>query len=435
MDIKIPIYALFPFFLMLSAIAFLPLIASHFWEKNRYKFLIAMLLGVPTAIWLIYAGFYDHLFHTLAFDYIPFIILIGSLFVITGGIYLEGDLGSKPSMNVRFLSVGAILASFMGTTGAAMLLIRPLIRTNAKREFKTHTILFFIAVVANCGGLLTPLGDPPLFMMYLRGTPFDWFFGFFKEWLICNGAIITIYYFIDNYFWKKEKPENIAIDKTHHKPLNIIGKRNFTWLFGVVFAVAIINPNNFSFIKTAHISSYTREIVIILMATLSMINTKRFIRVANNFKWDPVKEVALLFFGIFITMVPCMLYLESNASKLGASSPIAFYYVSGLLSSFLDNTPTAVTFYSLAKGLVDLNPEYLLHDFVAGIPEMFMYAICTGAVFFGAMTYIGNGPNFMVKAIAENNKIEMPNFFAYMYKFSLIILLPVLILIQLLFIW
>ena len=155
------------------------------------------------------------------------------------------------------------------------------------------------------------------------------------------------------------------------------------------------------------------------MAVLSMINTKRFIRVANNFKWDPVKEVALLFFGIFITMVPCMLYLESNASKLGASSPIAFYYVSGFLSSFL----------------VDLNPEYLLHNFGAGIPEMFMYAICTGAVFFGAMTYIGNGPNFMVKAIAENNKIEMPNFFAYMYKFSLIVLLPVLILIQLLFIW
>ncbi len=435
MNNEIPIYAMIPFILMLGAIAALPLFASHFWEKNKNKLIVSLILGIPTVIWLLTSGYSIELEHSIVFDYIPFIILLGSLFVITGGIYLEGDLEAKPSMNVKFLGIGAILASLMGTTGAAMLLIRPLIKTNSERKYKVHTILFFIGIVANCGGLLTPLGDPPLFMMYLRGVPFEWFLSLSKEWFVCNAILLGIYYFVDLHFWKKEKPEDIAFDHTNIKPLKIRGGLNFVWLIGVVLAVAIINPNNFSFIKVGTLSSFIREAIIALMAVFSISFTKKTVRKSNNFNWEPIEEVAFLFLGIFITMVPCLLYLEMNAEKLGVSSPIMFYYFSGSLSSFLDNTPTAVTFYSLAKGLVEINPAILAGKVVAGIPEAFMYAICTGSVFFGSMTYIGNGPNFMVKAIAESNDIKMPDFFAYMYKFSLIILLPIFILIQLLFIW
>ncbi len=435
MNYEIPIYAMIPFILMLGAIAALPLFANHFWEKNKNKLIVSLILGIPTAVWLLSSGYSVELEHSIVFDYIPFIILLGSLFVITGGIYLEGDLEAKPSMNLKFLGIGAILASFMGTTGAAMLLIRPLIKTNSERKFKVHTILFFIAIVANCGGLLTPLGDPPLFMMYLRGAPFEWFFSLFREWFVCNAILLLVYYFVDLHFWKKEKPEDISFDHTNIKPLKIYGGLNFIWLIGVVLAVAIINPNNFSFIKTGHLSSFIREAVIALMAVFSISFTKKSVRKSNNFNWEPIEEVAFLFLGIFITMVPCLLFLEMNAEKLGVSTPVMFYYFSGSLSSFLDNTPTAVTFYSLAKGLVEMDPGILLGNAVAGIPEAFMYAICIGSVFFGSMTYIGNGPNFMVKAIAESNNIKMPDFFAYMYKFTLILLLPIFILIQLLFIW
>jgi Na+/H+ antiporter NhaD/arsenite permease-like protein len=362
---------------------------------------------------------------TLVFDYIPFIILLGALFTITGGIHLSGDIEAKPSINTLFLGTGAVFASFMGTTGAAMLLIRPVIQTNRERNFKVHTILFFIGIVANCGGLLTPLGDPPLFMMYLRGAPFTWFFKLFIEWFIANGLLLIIYFFVDSYFYKKEHLEAIVKDKAEVKPLRISGKINFIWLAGVVLAVAFLNEQYLHFIKTNHYYKFIREAVILLLALLSLKFTLRHTRIANNFTWSPIIEVAYLFLGIFITMVPCLLYLESNAKSLGVSSPVQFYYFTGILSSFLDNTPTAVTFHSLALGL-GLNVPGL----IAGIPEELLKAICTGAVFFGSMTYIGNGPNFMVKAVAEENNIMMPDFFSYMVKFSLIILLPVFVIVQ-----
>ena len=317
----------------------------------------------------------------------------------------------------------------MGTTGAAMLLIRPVIYTNKERKFKVHTILFFIGIVANCGGLLTPLGDPPLFMMYLRGASFSWFFKLFIEWLFTNGALLVIYYFVDSYYHKKEPATAIFRDKTQIKPIKIQGTQNLIFLAGVVLAVAFLNDHYLAFIRHNEYFKFIREIVIVALAYLSILFTPHMTRVSNNFTWEPIKEVAYLFLGIFITMVPCILYLESNAKQLGVQTPTQFYYYTGLLSSFLDNTPTAVTFHSLALGLGEQ-----VGAMAAGIPEILLRAISIGAVFFGSMTYIGNGPNFMVKAVAEENNIKMPDFFSYMFKFSLIVLLPIFIIVELLFI-
>jgi len=425
--VNIPLITLLPFMLMLLSIALFPLFWNHFWEKNKNKLIIAIILSIPVIIYLLSGGFSHKLIDSLVFDYIPFIILLGALFTITGGIFLTGDIEAKPSINTLFLGAGAVFASFMGTTGAAMLLIRPVIQTNKERQFKVHTILFFIGIVANCGGLLTPLGDPPLFMMYLRGAPFTWFFNLFIEWIIVNGLLLLIYFFVDNYYYKKEPVKAIIVDKIQIQPLKIFGKINFIWLAGVVLAVAFLNEQYLPFIKENHYYKFVREGVILILALLSLKFTPKETRTANNFTWGPIEEVAFLFLGIFITMVPCLLYLESNAKNLGITSPVQFYYYTGVLSSFLDNTPTAVTFHSLALGLGNVSP-----DLISGIPENLLKAICVAAVFFGSMTYIGNGPNFMVKAVAEENNIKMPDFFSYMIKFSLIILLPIFIIVQLL---
>ena len=425
--VNIPIITLLPFVLMLLSIAVFPLFWNHFWEKNKNKLVIAIILSIPVIIYLISGGLSHRLVETMVFDYIPFIILLGALFTITGGIFLTGDIEAKPSINTLFLGVGALFASFMGTTGAAMLLIRPLIQTNRERQFKVHTILFFIGIVANCGGLLTPLGDPPLFMMYLRGAHFTWFFKLFIEWFITNGFLLVVYFFVDSYYHKKEPIKAIIKDKSEIQPLKLFGKTNFIWLAGVVLAVAFLNQQYLPFINTNHYLKFIREGVILILAILSLKFTLKQTRKANNFTWGPIEEVAFLFLGIFITMVPCLLYLEMNAKNLGITSPVQFYYYTGALSSFLDNTPTAVTFHSLALGLGSVSP-----NIVAGIPEELLRAICIAAVFFGSMTYIGNGPNFMVKAVAEENNIKMPHFFSYIFKFSLIVLLPIFIILQLL---
>ena len=426
-SVSVSLYSLLPFVLMLGSIAVFPLFWNHFWEKNKNKLIVAIILSIPYIIYLLSVNLGEKLYEIMVFDYLPFIILLGALFTITGGIFLSGDIEAKPKINTLFLAIGAVLASFMGTTGAAMLLIRPIIQTNKERKYKVHTILFFIGIVANTGGLLTPLGDPPLFMMYLRGAPFTWFFDLFLEWIITNSLLLLIYYFVDLYFHKKEPSYALVMDKTQIRRIKIDGKLNFIWLAGVVLAVAFLNSQYLHFIHDNEYYKFIREAVILLLTYFSIKFTKHITRVSNSFTWEPVKEVAYLFLGIFITMVPCILYLEQNAKTLGVESTTQFYYFTGLLSSFLDNTPTAVTFHSLALGLGETSGVL-----IAGIPEELLKAICTSAVFFGSMTYIGNGPNFMVKAVAEENNIKMPHFFEYMYKFSLITLLPVFILIQLL---
>jgi Na+/H+ antiporter NhaD/arsenite permease-like protein len=428
-SIKIPLLMIFPFFLMLLSIAVFPLLRKRFWKRNRNKLAVVLIFSIPVVIYLLLSGLSSRLYETILFDYIPFIILLGSLFTITGGIFLSGDIEATPTVNTVFLAIGALLASIMGTTGAAMLLIRPLIQTNKERTLKVHTILFFIAVVANCGGLLSPLGNPPLLILYLRGAPFSWFLNLFGEWLTTNTLLLIIYFFVDSYYHKKEPAEALALDKANISPLKLQGRINFIWLIGVVLSVAFLNERYISIISHNHYYRFIREGVIIIMAVLSLLFTTRLIRDSNNFTWGPIKEVGFLFLGIFITMVPCILFLESSANALGITEPAQFYYYSGLLSSFLDSAPAALVFHSLAKGLNGIHSGLI----VAGIPEILLRAISVGATLFGAFTYIGNGPNFMVKAVAESNNIKMPGFFSYIFKFSLIVLLPVYILIQILF--
>lgn len=428
----IPVWALIPFVIMLLTIALAPIFMEHWWENNRNKLIVSLVLGVPTAIYLIMNGMGHDLEHQLLFDYVPFIILLGSLFVVTGGIHIGGNIAAKPIVNTTILTIGYLLASIMGTTGAAMLLIRLLIETNKERKHKVHTILFFIAAVANCGGLLTPLGDPPLFLLYLKGANFTWFLNMWPEWLLTGGLLLLVYFLVDTYFYKKEDPADIALDNSNTSSIKITGNINFLYLIGIVCAVAFVNPGTIPAMGAHDAPLYLkflREIVLVLIIAASWFTTKQQIRKDNNYSWDPILEVAALFLGIFATMTPALLFLKANASSMGLTEPWQFVYATGALSSFLDNAPTALAFHSVAQGLY---PD-VLPGFVAGIPEILLKAISMGAVFFGAMTYIGNGPNFMVKAIAEQNKIEMPSFFGYMFKFSLIVLLPIYVITQLIF--
>jgi len=426
---EIPFILLIPFALLLAAIAIMPLAFAHFWESNRNKLIVALTCSVPVLSFLIYNKMWGELKHTLLFDYVPFLILLGALFVITGGINISGDIQAKPVVNMTFMAVGAVLASFMGTTGAAMLLIRPLLETNAERQFKVHTVLFFISVVANCGGLVTPLGDPPLFVLYLRGVPFEWFLNLLPVWLFTNTILLATYFGVDSYYYyQKESLAALKRDVETIRPIKIAGAINLLLLLGVVLSVAFLNEQYIPLFKQNEYAKFLREAVILTLLGLSLWLTKKEVRKANKFSWYPIEEVAYLFLGIFITMIPCLLFLEANAPSLGISNPIQFYYATGFLSGVLDNTPTAVTFYSLALGL---GKQDLV--MIAGIPEKLLKAICIGAVFFGSLTYIGNAPNFMIKAVAEEQGLEMPSFVGYIVKFSLLVLLPLFVLVQVIF--
>ena len=432
-----PWWAMIPFGIMLLAIAIGPMIAPEKWESNLVKLIVSLILGVPVAIYMLAVGLKHELIDTIFFDYVPFIILLLSLFVITGGIHLSGDIKAKPWVNTLFLAIGFVLASLMGTTGAAMLLVRPVLATNQQRKYKVHTVLFFIALVANCGGLLTPLGDPPLFMLFLRGASFTWFAHMWLPWLFTGALLLLMYFLADTYYYHKEDEKALAADAAQVEPLRLTGAINFIWLLGIVLSVAFLNAGTIPAMADEHANifvKYLREIAMLIFMGLSLWTTPKKVRYEDNkYTWAPILEVAALFIGIFTTMAPALIFLRENAASLGLSHVWQFYYSTGLLSSFLDNTPTAVAFHSMACGLPEATMNALDTVRVAGVPEILLEAISIGAVFFGAMTYIGNGPNFMVKAIAEENKISMPSFFGYMIKFSLIVLLPVYIIVQLIF--
>ena len=446
---QMPAWTMIPFAIMLLAIAIAPMVAEKWWESNRNKLIVSCVLGIPVAVYMLAKGLSHELVHTIFFDYVPFIILLLALFVITGGIHLSGDIKAKPWVNTTFLAIGFVLASVMGTTGAAMLLIRPLLTTNQQRKYTVHTVLFFIALVANCGGLMTPLGDPPLFMLFLRGAAFTWFATLWKEWLFTGVLLLIIYFLVDTYYYGKEHWTALSADSREQVPLRLTGSINFVWLIGIVCCVAFLNAGTIPAMGKADAPiylKYLREIAMVILMVLSLVTTNKKTRYEDNkFTWAPILEVAALFIGIFTTMAPALIFLEQNAASLGLNETWQFYYATGLLSSFLDNTPTAVAFWSMATGLPDSlqamasglleNGDGVVNGvtFVARIPEVILSAISIGAVFFGAMTYIGNGPNFMVKAIAEENQIKMPSFFGYMIRFSLIVLLPIYILVQLLF--
>ena len=422
---------LIPFVCQLLCIAVFPLTKlEHWWENNTHKLMVSFLLGLPVAGWLCFNGMTHELEHQMVYDYVPFILLLMALFVTTGGICIKGDLKATPLVNCAILTVGFLLASFMGTTGAAMLLIRLLLQTNSQRKYTTHTVLFFIAMVANCGGILTPLGDPPLFLLFQKGTPFGWFMGMAPEWLTTGLLLLAVYYVMDSIYYKRESHERLKADEAEQEKITITGLINLAWLAGVILSTMFINSTYIPAMADPDAPFYLkllREWVFILIIILSILTTKKTVRTSNNFSWTPILEVACVFCGIFATMIPALMYLQQH--PLPITEPWQFVYCTGSLSAFLDNAPTAMVFHATATTLAEPGAANL----VAGVSEPLLRAISMGAVFFGSMTYIGNGPNFMVKSIAEQNGFRMPSFFVYMLKFSLIICLPIFIIVQLIF--
>jgi len=397
----LPVYVVAPFALMLLAIAILPLALPHWWEPNRNKLLVSALLGLP--VLALYLGRRPHALLETGEEYVSFILLLASLYVISGGIRLAGDLEATPLTNTTFLAVGAVFASFLGTTGASMLLIRVLLQTNRERTRVRHTVIFFIFLVSNIGGLLTPLGDPPLFLGYLRGVPFTWTFRLWLPWLVAVAALLLVYFIWDSVLYPREPVAALRRDRTQLEPLRLRGTINLLWLAGVVFAVAFLGQP-------------WRELSMLALLGLSLWATPRALRQANGFTTYPIAEVAVLFFGIFLTMMPTLELLRLRGGELGVREPWQFFWASGILSSFLDNAPTYLTFLSLAQGLG-------LVDEVVGVPHAILAAISIGSVFMGANSYIGNAPNFMVKSIAEETGVRMPSFFGYML-YSVLILVP-----------
>jgi Na+/H+ antiporter NhaD/arsenite permease-like protein len=418
-----PSWAVLPFVLYLFAIAVLPLFASRFWEHNRNKLLLGLAAGAPVMVYLLSRGDGALLLETVR-EYLAFMALLSALFVISGGIWLRGSLAGTPAVNTALLAAGSVLASVIGTTGASALLIRPLLRANEKRSRRRHMIIFFIFIVANGGGLLTPLGDPPLFLGFLRGVPFTWTLRLLQPWAVVNGALLTIFALYDGILYRRDKMPHPPA----REPLRIEGAINLLWLIGVVGVVFLAGTVAFG---SAHLRAAAQIGGLIALMLLSLKTTPRQVHEANRFSWAPIQEVAVVFVGVFVTMVPALAFLEERGASLGITRPWQFFWASGALSSVLDNAPTYLTFASLASGVAggarDLG-ALALHP--TGAP--LLAAISCGSVMMGAVTYIGNGPNFMVKAIAEQHHVRMPGFFGYTL-WSLTILVPVFAAVALLF--
>ena len=431
-----------PFAGVLLSIAILPLIAPHFWHNNfgKVSFFWALSFLIPFFIVEGYAITLYEFLHIILLDYIPFIILLLALFTISGGIRLKGTLVGTPILNSIIILTGTILASWMGTTGAAMLLIRPLIRANQHREYKVHVIVFFIFLVANIGGSLTPLGDPPLFLGFLKGVDFFWTTSaMFMPMLFMIVTLLLIFFFIDSRYYNMEDHSKKPIANNKEK-LGIEGSINFLFLLGVIASVlmsGIWNPHaSFTIFNVElTIPNLFRDILLLTLTALSWQFTSKTLRKENQFTWFPIQEVAKLFAGIFITIIPAIAILRAGTNGTLSSiinsvssdgDPINYMYFwsTGILSSFLDNAPTYLVFFNTAGG----NAQELM-----GPLHHTLLAISAGAVFMGANTYIGNAPNFMVKSIAEEQNISMPSFFGYMLKYSIPILIPLFILVTCIF--
>jgi len=423
-----------PFVGLLLSIAIVPLAAGHFWESNRNKAIVAVLFSIPSAAYLLgpLGPVGAHELQHKVFEYVSFITLLGALFVISGGVVVRGSLAGTPLVNTGLLGLGALIASWIGTTGASVLLIRPLLRANEERRRVVHVVVFFIFIVSNCGGLLTPLGDPPLFLGFLKGVPFGWTFQLWPEWLIVNGALLVIFNVWDQIALareEKERPDSLLEEVLEHEPLRIEGAHNFAFLLGVVAVIYAAGSG----IGTggAPWPFGLQEGLMLALAVGAYASTGARLREANGFTFHPIVEVAVLFAGIFVTMAPALLLLNANASEFGITEPWQFFWATGLLSSFLDNAPTYLTFAATAAGLegIPLEGRYL-GEFLARGPHAneILAAISTGAVFMGANTYIGNGPNFMVKAIAEQAGVRMPSFFGYM-AYSVGVLVPLFVIV------
>ncbi len=427
-----PLWTAVFFVAMLLAIALFPLTPlHHWWESNFKRLLVSIALAAYPALYYFHHDV-GELSHVMLQEYIPFIVLLGSLFMISGGIRLTGDLQATPLNNSLFIALGTLLASCIGTTGASMLLIRPLLQTNRERQFKIHTVIFFIFLVSNIGGSLLPIGDPPLFLGYLAGVPFFWTLNLWQVWLPTSLLVLVIYFLVDRIYYRRELPAVREWDRTAIQPLRVRGSLNFVWLLGVVMAVIFMQPHSpVPFFRLPYLREATMLVMVgLAFATSPMANWRE-----NHFTMGPIVEVAVLFLGIFVTMTPVLEILRARGGELGVNTPGKFFWSTGFLSSFLDNTPTYMVFFKAASGAVAegaIHAGSLVGHGIDKVPHRMLMAISAGAVFMGANTYIGNGPNFMVKAIAEESGIKMPSFFGYM-RWSLGILIPVFLLVTLVF--
>ncbi len=438
-----PGFLIIPFLLLIGLIASGPVLFGDFWEHNYKK--IAVTLGLVVLAYYLFVLQDHHMpVHTL-FEYLSFAVLLSSLYIAAGGIYININANATPLMNVAIVVVGAILANLVGTTGASLLLIRPFIRMNVHR-IKAYQIIFFIFIVSNAGGLLTPLGDPPLFIGFLKGVPFFWTMQhLFMPWILSIGLLSLIFYVIDSR--NKESdfiPDPVIVARNEEKTeFHISGKRNLFWL-AIIIGAIFLDPNVIDGLP--HIAydgskfSFLREIIQLSASYFCYRNSSKTALEGNKFSFHPILEVVFLFFGIFFTMMPALQISAAIASSPQYASyitPNFLYWATGSLSGFLDNAPTYANFLSLGMAKFDMaqNSIVEVRQFATGTgaeghsTTILLEAISLASVLFGAFTYIGNGPNFMVKAIAESAGIKMPSFFAYVFRYSIPFLLPALILI------
>ena len=433
----LPVWSAIPFVGVLLSIALFPLLAPVFWHHHfpTVSAVWAATLVVPFV--LVYGEpAVRELAHVVIADYVPFIILIATLFTIGGGILVGGRLRGSPATNCVLIALGAFLASWVGTTGAAMVMIRPLLRANRSRRYRAHTVVFFIFLVANIGGALTPLGDPPLFLGFLHGVPFFWTFGMWKETAFVALAVLGSYALHEVYYWRREDPAIREPPAGPHEPFAIQGGHNLLFLAGVVGAVILSGVWSGGEVSVfgvrQQLQNLVRDAVLLAMLAGSWFTTPSHVRQENGYSWAPIREVAILFAAIFTTMIPALAMLR--AGERGAMAfivhavrePTHFFWASGILSSFLDNAPTYLAFLSAALGrLYPGVPEATAIPRLIGDHHAYLQAIATGSVFMGANTYIGNAPNFMVKSIAEEAGVSMPSFLGYIARYSLPVLIPV----------
>ncbi len=440
----LPAWSGIPFAGILLSIALFPLLAPRLWHHHYPKVTAAWALVLAIPFVAVYGRpAIREILHVTLIDYVPFIILLATLFTIGGGILVRGSLRGSPPVNAAIMAIGTVLASWVGTTGAAMLMIRPLLRANRDRRHRAHVVVFFIFLVANIGGALTPLGDPPLFLGFLHGVPFFWTFSLWKEMLLVAVLALAAFLALDTYYWRREDPV-VRDREVRGEPLRVDGWHNLIILAGVM-AVVITS----GFWRAGHLEVFgvhqavenlLRDVALLLLLAASWITTPRHVRTDNEYSWGPIREVAILFAGIFVTIIPPLLMLRAGEhGALGplvhaVQTPAQFFWATGMLSSFLDNAPTYLTFLSSALGrLYPGVPEREAILRLIAENNAFLQAIATGAVFMGANTYIGNAPNFMVKSIAEEAGVKMPSFFGYMFGYSLPVLIPVFVLVTWIF--
>jgi Na+/H+ antiporter NhaD/arsenite permease-like protein len=447
----LPLWTGLPFAGMLLSIAVFPLLAPGFWHHHYPKVAVAWALvffGPFFVQYGILAGI--RLVEVLLIDYVPFLILLWGLYTVSGGIYLRATLVATPALNAAFLVAGLVLASLMGTTGASMLLVRPMLRANGWRKHKAHVFVFFIFLVSNLGGLLTPLGDPPLFLGFIHGVPFFWTLRLFPEYLFVSAIVLAAFVVLDRRLIRREVENRPTHDLPHRRTsFRIEGAHNFLLLIGILAAVLLSGFWHSSGLAWfgVHLEhrNVVRDLLIVVIGLVSIASTPRAVREDNGFTWAPMKEVAYLFFGIFVTIIPVLMILKAGAEGaarvlvLGVTEPWQYFWVSGTLSSFLDNAPTYLTFMAMALGQLGIETSQVTAVLTGGMPgpaatqfAMLLKAVSCGAVMMGANTYIGNAPNFMVLSIAREHGVKMPSFFGYML-WSGAVLVPAFALVTLVF--